>query len=101
MNESPDNRLMLLLVELESGDAASTATALEETTVQRLMTVATKLYVAKLEQGAEFPPFSVAGGSAAVTATEAVETASRMLDALNLEVFELGMWRARGGVAQR
>jgi hypothetical protein len=83
---------MQLLAELEQGGVT-----LDEATIQRLLTVATRLYVAKLEQGADFSPF----GAAEVTATEAIETASRMLDALNLEVFELGMWRARGGVGQR
>lgn len=96
-----ESSLQPILTELEGRDPASSAQSLDETTIQRLLGVATKLYVAKLEQGADFPPFAATEGAAGVTATEAVEAASRFLDALNLEVFELGMWRARGGVGQR
>jgi len=56
-------------------------------TVQRLMTVAMKLYVAHHERGERFDPVGPDVG-----ATEVAILASAMLDAVNLEVFELSIW---------
>ena len=56
-------------------------------TVERLMTVAMKLYVAHHERGERFHPVGPDVG-----ATEVAIMASAMLEAVNLEVFELSIW---------
>ena len=61
-------------------------------TIQRLVSIAVKLYIAKRETGCEFDP--VADGD--LTATEVSETASGLLRAVRLEPFELGWWRRLG-----
>ncbi|MBV9325949.1 MAG: hypothetical protein JO352_19445 [Chloroflexi bacterium] len=60
--------------------------------IQRLVSLAVKLYIAKRETGCEFDP--VAEGD--LTATEVSETASGLLRAVRLEPFELGWWRRLG-----
>lgn len=62
--------------------------------IQRLVSVAIKLYIAKRETGCEFDP--VAEGD--LTATEVSETASGLLRAVRLEPFELGWWRRLGSL---
>jgi hypothetical protein len=49
---------------------------------------AVKLYAASAGGAPEFPP------AASVTATDVAVTASAMLAAVEIEVFELGMWQA-------
>jgi hypothetical protein len=66
--------------------------ALPPETIQRLMSTAVKLYIAKREAGCEFDP--VAEGD--LTATEVSETATGLLRAVRLEPFELGWWRRFG-----
>lgn len=61
-------------------------------TIQRLMTSAVKLYVAKMEGGSHILPFT----EGEVTATEVAVAASEMLKAVEVEVFELGMWQVWG-----
>jgi hypothetical protein len=60
--------------------------------IQRLVSTAVKLYIAKRETGCDFDP--VAQGD--LTATEVSETASGLLRAVRLEPFELGWWRRLG-----
>lgn len=60
--------------------------------IQRLVSTAVKLYIAKRETGCDFDP--VAEGD--LTATEVSETASGLLRAARLEPFELGWWRRLG-----
>ncbi len=60
--------------------------------IQRLVSLAVKLYIAKRETGCDFDP--VAEGD--LTATEVSETASGLLRAVRLEPFELGWWRRLG-----
>lgn len=62
--------------------------------IQRLVSTAVKLYIAKRETGCEFDP--VAEGD--LTATEVSETASGLLRAVRLEPFELGWWRRLGSL---
>lgn len=71
--------------------------ALDDADIQRLLAAATKLYVGKLERQGRFVPFPD-GGTLLVTATEAAATASEMLKALQIEVFELGMWQTQSGL---
>jgi hypothetical protein len=60
--------------------------------IQRLVSMVVKLYIAKRETGCDFDP--VAEGD--LTATEVSETASGLLRAVRLEPFELGWWRRLG-----
>ena len=84
--------------ELEQAILAGSAyAALDNEDVQRLLAAATKLYVGKLERHGRFGPFPD-GGTLLVTATEAAATASEMLKALQIEVFELGMWQTQSGL---
>jgi hypothetical protein len=76
--------------------------SLDETTVQRLLAAAVRLYAAKVDGGERIEPFTAAGSALAVTATDVCVTASAMLEAVQVEVFELAMWRGWsrvGGVA--
>jgi hypothetical protein len=89
---------------MSSGDADAAVRAVENVlatnqiddlppeTIQRLLSTAVKLYIAKRETGCDFDP--VAEGD--LTATEVSETASGLLRAVRLEPFELGWWRRLG-----
>lgn len=57
--------------------------------VQRLLGAAVRLYAARAEAGVREPPF----GAVEPTATEVAVTASAMLAAARIELFELGMWQ--------
>jgi hypothetical protein len=84
-----------LEAQLESGAEAADV---DEATIQDAFGGLVKIYAAMLERGKRFPPFPTADGAAAVTATEVAATASAMLQALQIELFELGMWQAWGGL---
>ena len=82
-------------------DACSASAALLEAgqidtlpprTIQRLLSMAVKLYIAKREAGGDFDP--VEAGD--LTATDVSETATGLLRAVQLEPFELGWWRRFG-----
>lgn len=68
--------------------------AIEDETIQRLVTLGVKLYVAKREGGHDFSPFF----GESVTATETAVTSMGMLKAVNLDVFELSLWGGWGKV---
>jgi len=72
--------------------AANQVADLPPEAIQRLVSTAVKLYIAKRETGCEFTP--AAEGDR--TATEVSETASGLLRAARLEPFELGRWRRLG-----
>ena len=72
--------------------AANQVDDLSPEAIQRLVSTAVKLYIAKRETGCDFDP--VAQGD--LTATEVSETASGLLRAVRLEPFELGWWRRLG-----
>jgi hypothetical protein len=65
---------------------------------RRLLAAATRAYVAHREAGERSAPFASTPGVKPITATEAVVTASEMLKALDLEVFELAMWQSQGNL---
>jgi len=72
--------------------AENAADRVPDKALQQLMTAAVKLYAAKMEAGTRLSPF--ADGD--VTATEVAVTATEMLRAVEMEVFELGMWQVWG-----
>jgi hypothetical protein len=57
-----------------------------------LMTAACRLYAAQVEAGSTLPPVT-----ANLTSTDIMVTASGLLKAGNLAVFELGMWQSWTG----
>jgi hypothetical protein len=62
----------------------------------RVMTLATRLYAAKAEQGGvSFHPVSPE-----VSATQVVTTVSGMLHAANLNLFDVAMWYRRPGYGE-
>jgi hypothetical protein len=63
--------------------------------IQAMLAKAVRLYAERAaEREDAFPAFPA---SAQVTATDVVVTATAMLKAVNLQVFELGMWQAWTG----
>jgi hypothetical protein len=72
--------------------AEDAADRISDEALQSLMTAAVKLYVARLEAGPGLPPFAEGD----VTATEVAVAATGMLKAVEMEVFELGMWQVWG-----
>lgn len=75
----------------EQGDAA----AIPDRQLQALLAAATRAYAMKLDRGEKLPAFGPADG---VTATDVALTASGMLAAVEMAVFELGMWQTIKGI---
>jgi hypothetical protein len=67
---------------------------LEPATIQRLLTAAVRAYAQRSAVDSSLSPFL---REDAPTETEVAITASAMLEAAGIEVFELGLWRAWGG----
>jgi hypothetical protein len=74
--------------------SSPTDAALSDADIQLTLARAVKLYAERAEQGNA--PSAFAAG-APVTATEVMVTVTAMLKAVNLQVFELGMWQAWSG----
>jgi hypothetical protein len=70
------------------------ADILNEAAVQALMAVACRSYSMQIEAGASFLPLAE---RSRVTSTDVMVTASGLLKAANLAVFELGMWQSWTG----
>jgi hypothetical protein len=62
--------------------------------IQALMAAACRSYSAQVEAGGNFPPLAA---RSRVTSTDVMTTASGLLKAANLAVFELGMWQSWTG----
>jgi hypothetical protein len=67
---------------------------LSEAAVQALMAAACRSYSAQIEGGGSYLPLS---DRSRVTSTDVMVTASGLLKAANLAVFELGMWQSWTG----
>ena len=83
-----------LAAEVERGLKSGRADVLSPDAVQALMAAVCKTYAAQLEGGCDFMPIGQRSG---VTPTEIMVTASKLLRAGNLQVFELGMWQSWTG----
>jgi hypothetical protein len=83
-----------LAAELERALAGGRRDALSTEALQALMAAACKTYAAQVEAGERVLPLPERGGA---TATEVMITASGLLKAANLAVFELGMWQSWTG----
>ena len=63
--------------------------------VQKLMAATIRAYSAKVQAGEQFLPFHPTSGR--VSPTDVMITASSLLKAADLQVFELGMWQSYTG----
>jgi len=68
--------------------------ALTDKALQALMAAVCKAYAAQVEAGSDLLPFGARSG---VSPTDVMVTASGLLRAVNLAVFELGMWQSWTG----
>jgi hypothetical protein len=60
--------------------------------IQKLMTIAVKVYVARRISSPELTPFT----GSVVTATDVAVATTQMLRAVNVELFELALWNGWG-----
>ena len=74
--------------------AEGRADALSAQAIQALMAAVCKTYAAQIEAGEQLLPLPARGGA---TASDVMITASGLLKAANLAVFELGMWQSWTG----
>jgi hypothetical protein len=65
----------------------------EQETVQRINTLGVKLFGAHFDNGSTFAPVLENGS---VTATEASAFTSAILEVVNMDLFELSLWRQWG-----
>jgi hypothetical protein len=80
-----------LAAEIQRALAAGNLEVLTPQALQTLMTAACRLYAAQVENGSETLPVRE------VTPTDIMVTASGLMRAGNLAVFELGMWQSWTG----
>jgi hypothetical protein len=80
---------------LEAKNAAGEFDVLTPEATQALMTALCKIYSANVEAGNKFP---VLADRFAITGTDAMIVCGALLKAVDLQVFELGMWQSWSGV---
>lgn len=83
-----------LAATIEKDLAAGRKDTLTPQALQALMAASCKAYAAHIEAGHDMLPF---GQRAGVSPTDVMVTASGLLRAVNLAVFELGMWQSWTG----
>jgi hypothetical protein len=83
-----------LAAEIEHALASGQRDVLSTEALQALMAAVCKTYAAQVEAGVDLLPLPQHGGA---TATDVMITASGLLKAANLAVFELGMWQSWTG----
>jgi hypothetical protein len=83
-----------LAAEVDRALAEGRTDALTSDAIQALMAAACRSYSAQVEAGCTFPPLAA---RSPVTSTDVMITASGLLKAANLAVFELGMWQSWTG----
>jgi hypothetical protein len=83
-----------LAADIERGLADGRIDMLSPQALQALMAAACKAYAAQIEAG---NPIAALAQRTTVTPTEVMVTASGLLRATNLAVFELGMWQSWTG----
>jgi hypothetical protein len=92
--DSPSAVATRLAAAVQRGLADGKTDVLTPEAVQALMAALCKTYAAHMEAGGQFMPLN---GRSGVTATDIMVTASKLLRAGNLQVFELGMWQSWTG----
>ena len=94
--QTPESDQALALVAaLEAKFEAGELDVLTPEATQALMGVICRIYSANQESGNKY---SLLSGRAAVTGTDAMITCSSLLKAVDLQVFELGMWQSWSGI---
>jgi len=83
-----------LAAEVDRALAEGRADVLTPNAIQALMAAACRSYSAQVEASGNFPPLAA---RSPVTSTDVMITASGLLKAANLAVFELGMWQSWTG----
>ena len=83
-----------LLAEAERALTEDRVADVPEQAVQDLLLAAVRLYAAKRDRGESFPAF----GGDKVTATDVAITCVAMTEVVNLELFELALWRGWSNV---
>ena len=83
-----------LAAEIERALARGERDVLSKDALQALMAAVCRAYAAQVEAGEQLLPLPQRGGA---TATDVMITASGLLKAANLAVFELGMWQSWTG----
>jgi hypothetical protein len=74
---------------------SSPAEALSDAEIQALLARAVRLYADRV--AARDEPLAAFPRGAQITATDAVVTTTAILKAVNVQLFELGMWQAWSG----
>lgn len=87
-------RALALAKELEATLADGRLDALQPHAMQALMAALCKIYSAQDESGERYPVLS---GRGAVTGTDVMIVCGALLRAVDLQVFELGMWQSWSG----
>jgi hypothetical protein len=94
--QTPESDQALALVRaLEAKFEAGELDVLTPEATQALMGVICRIYSANQESGNKY---SLLSGRAAVSGTDAMITCSSLLKAVDLQVFELGMWQSWSGI---
>jgi hypothetical protein len=75
--------------------AGLNAGALDDADVQALLAAAVRLYAERMEE--REAPLAAFPSDAGITATQAMVTTTAILKAVNVQLFELGMWQAWSG----
>jgi hypothetical protein len=83
-----------LAAEVDRALAEGGTDVLTPDAIQALMAAACRSYSAQVEASGNFPPLAA---RSRVTSTDVMVTASGLLKAANLAVFELGMWQSWTG----
>jgi hypothetical protein len=82
--------------DLEVGPTELPLAHLTDRELQRTLADAVRAYSGRQQQGARFPAFATDADEPVVTGTDAVVAAAAILEATNVEIFELGLWHAWG-----
>jgi hypothetical protein len=78
---------------MSSPNDAAVAERVSDAAIQDMLAKAVRLYAERVERDGPMPAF----GPTDATATDVMVTVTAMLKAVNLQVFELGMWQAWSG----
>ena len=83
-----------LALALQAAFRAGTLNDIETGVQQSLMGALIKIYAAQIEDGAKH---SIVGGRTALTSTDAMMACHSLLKAVDLQVFDLGVWQSWTG----
>lgn len=93
VSDGPATACAAILKAVDDAVANGEFSGFTDTSVQQLMTAAARLYAAYAEQGGNLP--AVTPG--ALNATQGMVVTSALLRAVNVQLFELGLWQSWAG----